>query len=326
VTAVCIAGVGAIGGWLAGAFADGGAEVSLLSRGERLAALRTDGVRVRRAGRETTYRLPAGDQPDDLPPPDLVVVAAKSHQIPAMAPVVAQLCGKATVIVPAVNGVPWWFFAVPGVPLSGVTLTSVDPDGVVARELPIARVVGCVVHASIASPEPGLIEVKGEDRLILGEPDGGSSSRVAMLCAALAGSRINPVASGSIRLDIWAKLWGNMTLNPLSVLTGAGSAAMLADAGLARLIRAMMEEMKAVGASIGLPLAMEVEERMAVTRRLGDFRTSMLQDALAGRTLETGPILSALVEIAGHVDVPVPFISAVDALMRVRAEAARLEP
>ncbi len=318
---ICIVGAGAIGGWLAGAFAQGGAEVSLLTRGAPLQAIRRDGLRIRRGGNESVYRLDAGDDPAALSMPDVAVIAVKGQDIPVVARAVAALCGESTAVIPAINGLPWWFFDLLGVPLSGTRLRSVDADGAASRFIDAHRVIGCVVHASASSPAPGVVDIKGEDKLLLGEPNGAKSARIAALCDLLKPTTVNPAASGSIRLDIWTKLWGNMTMNPLSVLTGATTGAMLDDPGTRSLIRAMMLEMQAMGARLGLPLAMTPEERMAITRKLGDFKTSMLQDAKAGRPLETGPILGALVEIADLLNEPVPFLRAVLGLMRVRAQA-----
>jgi 2-dehydropantoate 2-reductase len=186
-----------------------------------------------------------------------------------------------------------------------------------------SRVIGCVVHASAWSPEPGVIEVQGEDRLLFGEPDGSSSPRCIALAKAIPDETVKPVVSDNIRRDIWTKLWGNMTMNPLSVLTGATTADMLDDPGVRELVRAMMLEMQAVGAAIGLPLAMTPEDRMQITRRLGPIKTSMLRDAEAGHALEIDPILGALVEIADRLSEPAPFIRAVHGLLRVRERTRR---
>ena len=317
----CVAGVGAIGGWLASLLAESGADVSLLARGETLANLKAHGLRVRRKGKDTAFRLTASGDPSKLGQPDAIVIATKGQSIPALAPAIARMLGRQTAIVPAINGIPWWFFQVPVTPFSGAHLQSVDPGGAVSRAIPADRVIGCVVHASAWSPEPGLIEVQGEDRLIFGEPDCAARPRTAVFAGAIPKARIESVISGNIRLNIWTKLWGNMTMNPLSVLTGATTDQMLADPDMRALVRAMMEEMKALGATIGLPLAMTPDERMDITRRLGAIKTSMLRDWEAGRPLEIDPILGALVEIADLLSAPAPNLRAVLGLMRVRMSA-----
>lgn len=321
----CIVGAGAIGGWIAGLLADAGWEVSLFARGATLAAYRAQGLRVRRGGAEKVYRLVASDRADELPQPDYVIVSVKGQTIPELAPAIATLLAPETSVVPAINGVPWWFFQVREVPLSGLALASVDPTGAVARAISPERVIGCVVHASAWMGESGVVEVQGEDRLIFGEPDGDLSPRCETLAHAFANSSVSPVVSPNIRLAIWTKLWGNMSMNPLSVLTGATTGRMLDDPGVRALVRTMMLEMQALGTRIGLALDMTPEGRMEITRKLGDFKTSMLRDAEAGRSIEIEPILGALVEVADHLDEPTPNLRAILGLVRVR-EAARMSP
>jgi 2-dehydropantoate 2-reductase len=320
---VCVIGAGAIGGWIAGLLAEKGAGVSLLARGETLARLKANGLRVRRKGKERVYPIAASNEPAELETPAYVIVAVKGQNLPELAPAISRLMDADTAVVPAVNGIPWWFFQCADVPLSGTTLTSVDPAGALSSTISASRVIGCVVHASAWSPEPGIIEVQGEDRLLFGEPDGSSSPRCIALAKAIPDETVKPVVSDNIRRDIWTKLWGNMTMNPLSVLTGATTADMLDDPGVRELVRAMMLEMQAVGAAIGLPLAMTPEDRMQITRRLGPIKTSMLRDAEAGHALEIDPILGALVEIADRLSEPAPFIRAVHGLLRVRERIRR---
>ena len=314
-----IVGTGAIGGWMAGLLTDAGWQVSLLARGATLANVKAHGLRVRRDGRESVYRLPASDDPVDLVSSDYVVVAVKGQNVPQVAPVIGALCGPETAIVPALNGIPWWFFQSSGIPLAGTVLNSVDPDGALAHSMPIARVIGCVVHASAWMPEPGLVEVNKVDRLVFGGPDGRKSARCAALCAGFSIGGVETVESSRIRDEIWIKLWGNMTMNPLSVLTRAETGPMLDDPDVRGLIAAMMREMQALGETIGLPIAMTVEARLEITRRLGSFKTSMLRDAEAGRELEIAPLLGALVEIADRVGEAAPNIRSVLGLLRLHA-------
>jgi 2-dehydropantoate 2-reductase len=316
---VCIIGAGAIGGWIAGLLAESGADVSLFARGATLAALRSDGLRVRRKGATSVYWLKAEDDVTKLDKPDVAIVAVKGQGIPALAPSIAALLAPDTIVIPAVNGIPWWFFQVPGVALSGATLASVDPGSLVSRAVSATHVIGCVVHASAWTPQPGIVEVNGEDRLILGEPNGALSPRCQNLAAAFGESPVRVVVSERIRHDIWTKLWGNMTMNPLSVLTGATTKRILSDPDVRGLVRNMMLEMQRLGTAIELPIAMMPDERMDVTLRLGDIKTSMLRDFEAGREIEIGPILGALTEIADRVDEPTPYLRAVYGLLRLRA-------
>jgi 2-dehydropantoate 2-reductase len=319
---ICIVGSGAIGGWMAGLFADAGCEVSLLARGATLANIRIHGLRIRRAGTESIYKLDASDDPARLAKADYLVVAVKGQNLPDLAPTLRALCGSQTCVVPAINGIPWWFFQASDVPLAGFSLATVDPQQSLSRAIEAQRIIGCVVHASAWSSAPGIVEVAGEDKLIFGEPGGETSVRLTQLCEVLGRTQVQAAASSNIRRDIWTKLWGNMTMNPLSVLTGATTGAMLRDPDIRALVRAMMLEMQAIGARIGLSIDMTPEQRMDITLKLGDFKTSMLRDAEAGREIEIGPILGALVEIAGRVEEPAPFIRAVLGLLRMRAPHA----
>jgi 2-dehydropantoate 2-reductase len=318
---VCIVGAGAIGGWMAGLLAEGGSDVSLYARGETLAALQAKGLRIRRNGKETVHRLKASHDAAALGVQDVVVIATKGQSVPVIAPAMKALCGENenAVVVPAVNGIPWWFFQMKNVPLSGTALSSVDPNGGIERAIAFARVIGCVVHASAWMPEPGMVQVNGEDKLILGEPDGHSSERCKNLASAFAMHGPQIVVSENVRSDIWLKLWGNMTMNPLSVLTGATTLQMLSEPDVCALVREMMLEMQRIGAKIGLPIPLTPEDRMAITRKLGDIKTSMLRDWEAGRALEIDPILGVLAEIAHCVKEPAPFLHAVLGLLRLRA-------
>jgi 2-dehydropantoate 2-reductase len=314
---VCAIGAGAIGGWMAGLLAEAGNDVSLLARGETLAALKSNGLTVRRKDKEQVYRLRAANDPAELGTQDAVIIAVKGQSVPAIASSVKALCGKDTIVVPAVNGIPWWFFQVPSAPQSGFALSSVDASGDTAKAIAPERVIGCVVHASAWTPQPGVVEVNGEDKLIFGEPDGAKSARLASFAAAF-GTPL-AVTSDNIRRDIWLKLWGNMTMNPLSVLTGATTLQMLSDPDVRELVRSMMIEMQEIGTKIGLPIPLTPEDRMAITRKLGDIKTSMLRDWEAQRALEIAPILGVLVEISDRVKAPAPFLHAVLGLLRLRA-------
>jgi len=316
---VCVVGAGAIGGWMAGLLADAGNDVSLLARGGTLAALKANGLKVRRKNKEQVYRLSASNDPAALGAQEAVIIAVKGQAVPAIASGVKSLCGEKTIVVPAVNGIPWWFFHVKGVPQSGFALSSVDPDGRTASAIAAERVVGCVVHASAWTPEPGIVAVNGEDKLIFGEPGGARSSRVETFAAAFGKPAVQVVVSDNIRRDIWLKLWGNMTMNPLSVLTGATTLQMLSDPDVRNLVRAMMIEMQDIGVKIGLPIPLTPEDRMEITRKLGDIKTSMLRDWEAGRELEIVPILGVLTEIAQRVNASAPFLHAVLGLLRLRA-------
>ncbi|HEY2032799.1 MAG TPA: 2-dehydropantoate 2-reductase [Rhizomicrobium sp.] len=317
---ICVIGAGAIGGWMAGLLAEAGNDVSLFARGETLEALKADGLKIRRKGKEQVYRLTASNDQAELGAQDAVIIAVKGQAVPASAQSAKALCGKDAIVIPAVNGIPWWFFQVKGVLQSGFALSAVDPAGETAKAIAPERVIGCVVHASAWTPQPGVVEVNGEDKLIFGEPVGAKSARLEAFAAAF-GQPAAPqiVVSDNIRRDIWLKLWGNMTMNPLSALTGATTLQMLSDPDVRNLVRAMMIEMQKIGAKIGLPIPLTPEDRMEITRKLGDIKTSMLRDWEAHRELEIAPILGVLAEIAQQVNEPAPFLHAVLGLLRLKA-------
>jgi 2-dehydropantoate 2-reductase len=226
----------------------------------------------------------------------------------------------------AMNGVPWWFFdGMPG-PLAGTRLQTLDPDGAIAAAIPATGVLGCVVHAACTTPEPGLVRHVMGNGLIIGEPAGSTSPRVAALAQALAAAGFDARVSERIQQDIWYKLWGNMTMNPISALTGATADRILDDELVNRYCLAVMDEAAAIGARIGCPIAQSGAERIAVTRKLGAFRTSMLQDADAGRPLEIDALLTVVREIADRANVPTPHLDGLLGLTRVFARGRGLYP
>jgi len=224
------------------------------------------------------------------------------------------------------NGVPWWFFSgMPG-PCAGLALRTLDPAGTIAAAIPFRHVIGCVVHASCASPEPGVVQHVMGQALIIGEPAGGDSPRVTALAAALADAGFDCRVSQRIQQDIWYKLWGNMTMNPVSAFTGATVDRILDDELANGFCQAVMREARAIGAAIGCPIEQTVEARNAITRKLGAFKTSMLQDVEAGKPLEIDALLTVVREIAGRVGVPAPNLEALLGLTRVFARSRGLYP
>lgn len=303
---VVIVGAGAIGGWLGGGLARAGHDVVFLARGRTLAALRRDGLIVREGETSAQFDVEASDDPARLGTCDYVVLALKGQDVAGVAPSLGPLLGADTAVVTTMNGLPWWFFQDFGGPLSGRTLKAVDPDGATARAIEARRVIGGIVHGSTRLDAPGVVRIAKIDRLLLGEPDGEGSKRLAILAEAFAKGDVPVVQTGNIRMEIWAKLWGNMNLNPLSALSRGTMARMLADTMLFDLAAGMMREMDAIGALIGLKMAMSPEDRLAVTARLGDIKTSMLQDLEADRPLEVEPLLGVVVELADALDVEAP--------------------
>jgi 2-dehydropantoate 2-reductase len=327
---IAVVGLGAVGGLMAVRLAGAGHEVSALARGATLAAVREHGVRLLVGDQELRARVQAVDDAAKLGSQDLVVVALKGPALVDVAASLQPLLGAQTVVMPAMNGVPWWFLQPGSVAadagLTDPSLPSVDPGGKIDAALPLARVLGCVVHLTCSSPEPGVVRHGFGDRLIVGEPAGGRSARVDAICAALAQAGFKAEASANIRNDIWYKLWGNMTVNPVSALTGAPTDRILDDPLVHDFIMQTMAEAAAIGARIGCPIDESGEDRMAVTRQLGSFRTSMLQDASAGRALEIDALVSAVHEIGSRLHIAMPHIGALLGLTRLMARERGLYP
>jgi 2-dehydropantoate 2-reductase len=314
-----VVGAGAIGGWIGAKLAARGHEVSVYARGATLDAVRAHGLRLREGGRLIQAQVKACDDAAALGAQELVIVAVKGPALAAVAPAVAAMTGQDTVVVPAMNGVPWWFFTGFGGPLEGAGLTSLDPDGVVQANIPAGRVLGCVVHAACRLEAPGLVVHSMGDKLILGEPAGGGSARLERTSAALGDAGFEVVLSPQIQRDIWYKLWGNMTMNPVSALTGATCDRILDDAEVRGFVHAVMAEAREIGERIGCPIAESAEDRGQVTRKLGAFKTSMLQDVDANRPLEIDALLSAPREIAGRLGLETPSLDALLGLVRLFA-------
>jgi 2-dehydropantoate 2-reductase len=305
---ICIVGAGAIGGFIGTRLAllpD--VAVSALARGATLAALRQHGWRMRSGADLLQAPARAEARAEALCVQDVVFI------------------GPHTVVVPAMNGVPWWFCArVPG--FEGVTLESVDPGGVVARSLPLAHVLGCVVHLSAAQAEPGVVQHQRGQGLIVGEAAGGTSARLQQLAALLRRAGFDATESADVRQDIWFKLWGNLTMNPVTALTGVTIDKLLADPLALAFCTAAMREAAALGAHIGCPISQTPEDRHGITAKLGAFKTSMLQDVEAGRGIELDAIVTVVHDIARRLQQPTPYIDAVLGLTRLFARERGLYP
>lgn len=323
---VCIVGAGAIGGFIGACLAAAGnTQVSAIARGATLQALKAHGWRLRQAGQLIQAPAIATDNAQELGEQDLVVIAVKGPALAAVAPQIAPLLGPGTVVLPAMNGVPWWFNQ--GIPVLGdAPLESVDPGGCIAAAIPFEHVVGCVVHASTAVAEPGLVQHKMGQGLIIGEPAGGESARVQRIGNLLTEAGFETTLSPRIRYDIWYKLWGNLTMNPVSAITGATIDRVLDDPLVREFCSAAMREAAAIGEAIGCPLTQSPEDRHVVTRKLGAFKTSMLQDVEAGRQIELDSIVTAVHEIGYRAGIPAPNIDALLGLTRLFGQVRGFYP
>ena len=313
---VTVIGAGAIGGWLAATLAKGGAEVALVARGATLEQIRAHGLTLLTGDRRDTYSLAAADRAQDLPKPDAVVLAVKTY---AFADAVAHAAPALThgpLLVTAMNGLPWWFLDNLHGPLNNQRLESVDPGGKAAAMLGSVRPVGAVAHVSARAESPGIIRVAAADRFILGEVAANVSRETIDFSQLVNAGGAECILSKDIRLDIWSKLWGNMNMNPVSALTRLTANGIFGEPRLFELVRDMMTEFVRVGERLGIALSIGVEQRLQTTKRLGDFRTSMLNDVEAGRALEVEGLLGVVVELAEKLGESVPASRTVYALAR----------
>ena len=321
-----IVGAGAIGGYFAGRLAHFGQDVSILARGKTLDAIRAHGIRLESEGQQFNERIKASDRAGDLGVQDVVILAVKAPSLPAAAQSIAPLLGPRTIVVPALNGLPWWYFLASSGALAGHRLGAVDPAGVLEKTVPLASLVGCVVFPACSSPAPGVIKHASGNRIVFGEPRGGSSARVDTLGQIFRDAGFAAESSDNIRQEIWLKLLGNMCFNPVSVLVGCSTDRLIDDPRLHGMMAQMMSEAITLGSALGIHVDIKPEARLAFTRKLGVVKTSTLQDVEAGRPIEIDGILGTVVEAAGAIGCPVPLLSAVYALTRKRADVLGLLP
>jgi 2-dehydropantoate 2-reductase len=314
---VCIYGAGAIGGWIGARLAGAGCALSVLARGATLDALRRHGLRLRQDGRDSAYPVHASADPAELGVQDLVVIAVKAPALLEVARHIGPLIGPGTVVLTAMNGVPWWFFQGFGGSFEGQRLRAVDATGEIGAAIAAASVLGCVVHASCAAT-PGCVQHHFGNKLIIGEPSGEQSARVLQLAALLGRAGFDASVSTQIQSDIWYKLWGNMTMNPISALTGATTDLILGDELVRGFVSSVMLEAKEIGARIGIAIDQQPEDRHAVTRKLGAFKTSMLQDFEAGRAVELDALVTVVSELGTLTGVATPFTDALLGLARLQ--------
>jgi 2-dehydropantoate 2-reductase len=326
---VTVVGAGAIGGLFAGWLASVpqcAANLSMIARGDTLHALRTNGLRLVQEGATHTIKVNVTDDPDTLGVQDLVIVAVKGPALSAVAPVVKSLMGKDTKVLVAMNGVPWWFFHGFGSECEGVSLRSVDLHGLIEKNISSDQVVGAVLHASASVSQPSVINHVAGNRLIIGAPDANKNNELEPLKTLLQSSGWDVSLSECIQKNIWYKLWGNMTMNPVSALTGATCDRILDDPLVRAFCSAVMLEAQAIGNRIGCSIDQTPEERHSVTRKLGAFKTSMLQDVEAQRPLEVDSLIGAVKEIGQHLGIATPNTDALLGLIRLMGQSRGLYP
>jgi len=323
---VCIFGAGAIGGMMAGALADAGADVSIVARGPHLAAIKKNGMTLRMNGEEQNYKLNASDDPADLGEQDYVIVTLKAHSVPGIVDTFKPLLGKDTAIVPAVNGLPWWYFygAETGTSLDNTPIETVDPNGAQWHAFGPERAIGCVVYPACTVPEPGVIEHKYGNRFSLGEPDGSTTERLETLSKMLIAGGLKAPRKSRLRDEIWIKLWGNCSFNPVSAITGASLDLIGANEACRDVIRRMMLECKAVGEAVGARFSVDVERRIDGGAEIIGHKPSTRQDVEQGRPMELDALTSTVLELARRLEIKTPTMDAVAALVRMQGSVLGL--
>lgn len=321
---ICVYGAGAIGGYIGAELADAGYDVTLIARGPHLHAMQANGLALEVGGERRTVQVKCTDDPAAVGAQDYVIITLKAHSVIPVVERMRPLLGPDTAVVTAQNGVLWWYFyGLPGA-FENHRLEMADPGGHIWDTLGPERAIGCVVYPSCEIVEPGVIRHLDSKRLLLGEPDGTKSHRVMRLSEILRNAGFKAPVRRTIRDDIWFKLLGNATFNPVSVLTGATLEAMGNDPGARGLIRQMMTEAQAVGAQLGVQFAMDVDKRIDGGAAVGPHKTSMLQDLEAGRVLELDALVATVTELGRLVNVPTPTIDLVLSLARLREASAQL--
>jgi 2-dehydropantoate 2-reductase len=317
---VCVYGAGAIGAYLGAALADAGCDVTLIARGPHLAALRKDGLTLETDGATRNVRIPCTDDPASVGPQDYVILTVKAHSVAPVVDDIATLLGPETPVVTAQNGILWWYFHGLEGPWQGTQLETADPGGRIWSTLGPERAIGCVVYPSCEIVRPGYVRHLEGNRFMLGEPSGGKSDRVVALADAMTAGGLKAPVRRKIRDDIWFKLLGNATFNPVSVLTGATLEQIGSDAGVREVIRQMMSEAEQVAGALGVRFPMTLDKRIDGAVAVGAHKTSMLQDYEQRRPLELDALVASVVELGRLTEVPTPTIEAVLALVRLKAE------
>jgi 2-dehydropantoate 2-reductase len=305
-----VLGAGATGGLLGAHLARVGEEVTLIARGPHLAAMRANGLRVTGLNGDFTVHPECTDELSPLSSADVVFVTVKAHGLSPLAARLGAALGPQTSLFSAQNGIPWWFFDGFGGPLEGTRLESVDPGGVISQNIEASRVVGCIVYPAARLREGGVVEHLEGNRISLGEPDGLPSARTEEVSAVLTRAGFKAPVQPRIRPELWLKLLGNASFNPISALTGATLEEITSDGAAVALVRAVMEEVELIGRRIGIETPIGIDRRIQGAARVGGHKTSMLQDVEAGRPLELGATVGALVELAGLLELAVPHLEA----------------
>jgi 2-dehydropantoate 2-reductase len=323
---IVIVGAGAIGGYIGARLARQGADVVLHARGPHLEAMRTRGLRVKSAEEDFEVRPQVSGDLASIGAADVVFLGVKAHHLPGIAPQIRPLLGPETVVVSTQNGIPWWYFQRHGGELEGLRLERVDPGGVIAASIDAGRVIGSLAYFSTEIVEPGVIQHIEGNRISFGEPDGSRSDRCRRIAEALIAAGFRCPISTRFRHEIWVKLLGNVAFNPISALTGATLVEMVRHPEVSRVVRDVMTETEAVASRLGVELPISIDQRMAGAEKVGEHKTSMLQDLEAGRPMELEAVAGAVVELGERLGVPMPVTTVVYACTKLLNERRAPRP
>ncbi len=321
---ICIFGAGAIGGYMGAKLAQAGADVSLVARGPHLAAMQANGLTLIEESGQSTVPVTVSEDPNDLGPQDYVIVTLKAHSVPPVVDRMQPLIGPETTIVSGVNGVPWWYFHKIGGPLEGTRLATVDPGDAQWTGFGPDRVLGCVVYPAAEVSEPGVVKHIEGNRFSLGEPDGSKSDRAVALSKALMAAGLKAPVRPKLRDEIWVKLWGNLSFNPISALTHATLDVLCTDPDTRDVARNMMLEAQEIAEKLGVKFPIDVDRRIQGGADVGAHRTSMLQDLDAGRPMEIDALVGSVQELGRVTETATPTIDAVLGLIKLRGRVAGL--
>jgi len=315
-----IVGAGAVGAYMGALMARAGYDVTLHARGAHLRAMQQNGVRVISADDDFHARPRIIGNLEEAGLMDVVFLCVKAHGLPELVPQLRPVLGPETTVVSTQNGIPWWYFQSDGGPLAGTHLEKVDPGGVVSAAIEARRVLGSLIYFSTEIMEPGVIKHNEGSRISLGEPDGSRSERCRQIAQALIASGLRAPVTTHLRNEIWVKILGNVAFNPISALTGATLVRMVRDPQVSEIIRGIMRETEALSTRLGIELPVSIEQRIAGAEKVGEHKTSMLQDLEAGRPLELEAIVGAVVELGERLEVSMPCTRTVYACTRLLAE------
>ncbi len=301
-----IAGAGAIGGYVGAKMAHAGQDVVLFARGAHLRAMEERGLRVLSADGDFEVRPKVTGRLETAGQFDVIILGVKAHGLTQLAPQLKPLIGPQTVVVSTQNGIPWWYFRIAAGEHSDIMIERVDPGGVINDAIPASQVLGSLVYLGTDIVEPGVIRHTEGNRISLGEPDGSRSERVKLVAEAFIKSGLRTPVTTRLRHEIWVKLLGNIAFNPISALTRATLAAMARDTDVRAIVTEVMREVEAVAGKLGIELPISIEQRIAGAEKVGEHKTSMLQDLEAGRPMELEAVVGAAVELGERLGVPMP--------------------